>query len=351
VMRAEDVYIQPERGLVILIGSQEVLSRAEEIIAALDKPKPQPEVVESLDIVQVPEASPPEMPGYQVKVYRLNYADPETARDALTLIVDEGRMRLDRESQGIVVRATEAELEEIEGFLAQFDKPIPQVILEVWVQEMSTDAMRTLGIDWEQPVSFHGGTGVPKFFELNYEPWNLFLAIRALEDEGKAKLLANPKISTLSGKPASIFVGDRVPVAIKDEEGNITSMQYLEAGINLNVTPRVSNDGSITIQVRPEVSSFIWQTESQFPQIRTRQAETVVRVKDGQPVVIGGLLQEEDHDSLVQIPILAQLPLLGQLFQWREKQTQQTEMTIFLIPRLVGDGAEAPDEAFFTSAQ
>ncbi len=349
VMPRENMYIQPESGLVILIGSQEALGRAEEIIAALDKPAArQPPALETVH----PALAEPqdEAGGYQVKVYRLNYADPETTRVALSLIIDEARMRIDPDSKGIIVRATAAELQEIDAFLKEFDQPIAQVVLEVWVQEMTADALRSLGIDWESPVSFSGGTTPPRFYELAYEPWNLFLALRALEDQGKAKLLANPKISTLSGKEASIFVGDRVPIVLRNEEGVATGIEYLEAGINLEVLPRVSDDGNITIQVRPEVSSFIWQAGSQYPQIRTREAHTMVRVKSGQPVVIGGLLQEEDMELLVQIPILSQLPILGELFKWRETQTQQTEMTIFLIPRLVGT-EEDEEEAFFTSAQ
>jgi len=348
IVPQEQMYIQPERGLVILLGAKDVLEQAEEIIAVLDKPSVQAFLQET-----APEgaAEPTEAaaPKYQLRVYRLNYAEPETVLSALSMIIDESRMRLDPESKGIIVRATADELAEVEAFLADIDQPIPQVVLEVWVQEMTADALRNLGIDWKGIPSFEESTA-PVFLELEWKPWDLVLALRLLEEKGDAKLLANPKITTLSGQTATIFVGDRVPVVLTDEEGR-TTMEFLESGINLQVTPRISEDEYITILVEPEVSTFIWRADTQYPQIRTREAQTTVRVKDGQPFVLGGLLQEQDNEAIKGIPFLSQLPILGQLFQWKETKHTQTEMTIFLIPRIVTDEEEVAYTDFFTPTQ
>src|SRR5690606_1735060 len=139
-------------------------------------------------------------------------------------------------------------------------------------------------------------------------------------------------------------------LVLTDEEGRRT-LEFLESGIDLKVTPRISDDGYITILVQPEVSTFIWTGDSQYPQIRTREAETTVRVKDGQPFVLGGLLQEEETEALKRIPFLAELPILGKLFEWKETQKKQTEMTIFLIPRIVRDGEGVMEPDFFTAAR
>ena len=96
----------------------------------------------------------------------------------------------------------------------------------------------------------------PVFLELEWDAWDLILALRIMEERGDAKLLANPKITTLSGQAASIFVGDRVPVVLTSEDGRRT-MEFLESCINLQVTPRISEDGYITILVEPQVSTFI----------------------------------------------------------------------------------------------
>ncbi len=159
--------------------------------------------------------------------------------------------------------------------------------------------------------------------------------------------MANPKIATLSGKEASIFVGDRVPIVLTGEDGG-HEVNFLEAGIDLKVTPKISDDQYITILVKPEVSTFIWKSDTDYPQIRTREAETNVRVKDGQPIIIGGLIQEEETELITKIPFLAELPVLGKLFQWKELKKNQTEMTIFMIPRIVkGEQVEA-EQSFFS---
>lgn len=351
IVPQEQMYIQPERGLVILLGAKDVLEQAEAIIAVLDKPSVQAFLQDTAADGAETEPAPatPAVPKYEVRVYRLNYAEPETVRAALSMIIDESRMRLDPESKGIIVRATADELAEVESFLADIDQPIPQVVLEVWVQEMTADALQNLGIDWKGIPSFEESTA-PVFLELEWKPWDLVLALRLLEEKGDAKLLANPKITTLSGQTAAIFVGDRVPVVLTDEEGR-TTMEFLESGINLQVTPRISEDEYITILVEPEVSTFIWRADTQYPQIRTREAQTTVRVKDGQPFVLGGLLQEQDNEAIKGIPFLSQLPILGQLFQWKETKHTQTEMTIFLIPRIVTDEEEVAYTDFFTPTQ
>ena len=348
IVPQEQMYIQPERGLVILLGAKAVLEQAEEIIAVLDKPSVQAFLQETAP-EGAAEPTAAAAPKYQLRVYRLNYAEPETVLSALSMIIDESLMRLDPESKGIIVRATADELAEVEAFLSDIDQPIPQVVLEVWVQEMTADALRNLGIDWKGIPSFEESTA-PVFLELEWKPWDLVLALRLLEEKGDAKLLANPKITTLSGQTATIFVGDRVPVVLTDEEGR-TTMEFLESGINLQVTPRISEDQYITILVEPEVSTFIWRADTQYPQIRTREAQTTVRVKDGQPFVLGGLLQEQDNEAIKGIPFLSQLPILGQLFQWKETKHTQTEMTIFLIPRIVTDEEEVAYSDFFTPTQ
>ncbi len=406
VMPSSDVYVHPQGGLVVLQGSKQTLDQAEELLLALERSQnPIPIADDSsarslleifkdlsaemelnlvadpaletarlhLDIrnqdpeeiirqiqslvplrVEISETtlavgSPVSSNGERMKVYRLNYAEPEAAQTALSMLVDPGKIRLDEDRKSLIVRGTDAELAEVDLFLADYDQSAPQVVLEVWVQEISTEALKDLGIEWRGVPSFAGGNA-PVFLELEWKPWDLILALKILEEQGDATILANPKITTISGQEASIFVGDRVPVVLDSPDGTRT-MEFLESGINLRVTPRISDDDYVTILVQPEVSTFIWRTDTAYPQIRTREAETTVRVKSGQPFVLGGLIQEQENELLKQIPFLSQLPVLGKLFQWKETSRTQTEMTIFVIPRIVNEdeGVVYPD--FFTKAQ
>lgn len=404
VLPKDDVYVQPEGGLVVLHGSKASLDRAEELILALDAGRipektagqgrsllsifielsqemglnlvADPSLESKKVYLDVRQQNPKELIRQiqlliplkveitdhtllvgnlgdqnqeRLKVYRLDHADPKSAQEALSMVIISDKIIVDEDRKSLVVRGTDADFVDVDLFLADFDKPAPQVLLEVWVQEMTTDGMRNLGIDWQGLPSFSGGDA-PVFMELAWNAWDLVLALRALEEKGDGKLLANPKIATLSGKQASIFVGDRVPIVLTDEEGRRT-VEFLEAGINLKVTPRISDDQYITIDVRPEVSTFIWKQGIEYPQIRTREAVTNVRVKDGQPIVIGGLLQEQEEELITQIPFLSQLPILGDLFKWKKTKKNQTEMTIFLIPRIVQGDQGVVNQGFFTPAQ
>ena len=98
-------------------------------------------------------------------------------------------------------------------------------------------------------------------------------------------------------------------------------------------------------------SIFFWREDTVYTQIRTWEAETTVRVRNGQPFVLGGLIQEQECEAIKRIPFLSQLPILGTLFQWKETKLNQTEMTIFLIPRIVEEGEDGEYTDFFTTAQ
>ena len=406
VMPRSDVYVHPQGGIVVLQGSKAILDQGEELLLTLERSQnPSVLLADSstsslleifkelsaameLNLVADPaleqtrlhlelrNENPEEIirkiqmliplrveitentlavgslassTQERIKVYHLNYADPQTTRVALSMLMDGQKIQLDEDRKSLIVRGTDAELAEVDLFLVDYDKSAPQVVLEVWVQEISSDALQELGVEWRGVPSFKGGNA-PVFFELKWEPWELILALRVLEEQGQAKLLANPQITTLSGQEASIFVGDRVPVVLDGPDGSRT-MEFLESGINLKVTPRISDDDYVTILVQPEVSTFIWRTDTDYPQIRTREAETTVRVKSGQPFVLGGLLQEQENELIKRIPFLSQLPVLGKLFQWKESSKTQTEMTIFLIPRIVEEGQGVVHQDFFTQAQ
>lgn len=406
IMNAADIYIQPHSTMIILSGTRETLDKAEQLIAELDKPDQvtmqtertvleilqqltqelgldliaTPNLTQETLVVDVRQMDPwevikklEEMVGLEIsiidhtlvatmvdetkeperiKVYRLNHSEPGTVREIISLIVVPEKVQIDTVSKSVMVKAADQKLKEIDSFIAEFDQPLPQVLMEVWIQEMSDDALSTFGLEWG--FDFDGfkltedtDPNSPGYIKLSWEPWEIAFALKALENEGKVKVLASPKIATLSGQEASIFVGDRVPIVLTDDEGH-ERMDFLESGINLKVLPRISDDGYITIQVRPEVSTFTFVEEDKYPHIRTREAETIIRVKDGQPVLIGGLLQEQEVKSISKIPLLSDLPILGRLFTKTSKDMKKTEMNIFLIPRIV-DGSEGLVSSSFFS--
>lgn len=291
----------------------------------------------------------------KIKVYRLNHTEPQAAARMIGLILPSDRIQIDESTKSVMIRAKDYEIAQVDQFILEYDQPLTQVLLEVWIQEMSSDALNVFGIEWNPNfegfvLSENRDSGSKSYVELTWEPWEVAFALRALEDSGQVKILASPKIATLSGQEANIFVGDRVPIVLRDDEDN-ERIEFLESGINLRVLPRVSDDGYITIAVRPEVSTFSFIEGDSYPQIRTREAETIIRVKDGQPVLIGGLLQEQEVESTNSVPILSNLPILGRLFTKTSKSTEKTEMSIFLVPHVVDGSDGLIPKSYFTETQ
>lgn len=413
VIPAENIYVKSDSNLIIINGSSEMLREVESIVSKLDVPSErsykeedsvlgilqllteelglnliadpslssigmvfnlqnldpmtalklaaqeadldltinQDTVIVSRKGIQEPE---PAAAREKIKVYRLNYTDPSVVSRMLQLIVPAERIQIDDGTKSLIIKATETEIAAVDEFILEYDQPLPQVLLEVWIHEIADDAAEVLGIDWSGTLpSLRANSDNPDTLfhaELNWQPWEILFALHALEEQGKARILASPKIAAISGQEATFFVGDRIPIVLTDDEGR-QQMEFLESGITLTVLPRISNDDFITIDVRPEVSLFVHSNTTEYPQIRTREAETSVRVKDGQPVLIGGLIQEQEGETINKVPFLGNLPVLGKLFQKSSTTKEKTEMNIILIPRIV-DGSEGlVTGSFFPAAQ
>jgi len=158
-----------------------------------------------------------------------------------------------------------------------------------------------------------------------------------LVTDGNANVLAKPKIIALNGKEAIINIGDRVPIPTTTTSNNITttSVTYENVGIILRYTPYINVDGQITAKVHTEVSSPTYVTEMKAYKFTTRSADTEVRLKDGETMVIGGLIGKEELNSIRRVPLLADLPIVGRLFESVSKSRDETEVIIFLTARIV----------------
>lgn len=179
------------------------------------------------------------------------------------------------------------------------------------------------------------------------------LAIDALITKGHARLLANTRLVTMDGVPAEIFAGETVPVIITSLQsaaggtGVMQSVQLekIHVGVKLRIVPRISGGGTITTRVEPEVSRIVGYRgpDSDLPETSTRQARTIVRVKDGQKIYLGGLLSEEKRITEKRVPILGSIPVIGRFLRHHLEDTAQTDLVIEITPRVVGDEGAAAE--------
>jgi len=232
------------------------------------------------------------------------------------------------------------------SLLEQTDVAPPQVMIEARVVESSPESFKNIGLQWD-----FGTTGVveqphsassPKFNigVLTRPPLNFQATINALIQTTNAKVLADPKIAVIDGEDASIFIGDtvryRVLSSVSSGGQQIFDVKEVPVGIVLLCRPRVNVDGLVTLKVNPVVSTITaFVGPEQLPQTASREANSTIRVRDGETVVIGGLIQDQDRQTFSKVPLLGSLPIVGQLFRNNNHNHKRTDVTIFLTTHIL----------------
>lgn len=276
-------------------------------------------------------------------VHRLDHVDPEKGKELVEAFFPDVPVDVDVKTRSLVVKAPEPQLEDVEAFIQSVDTPRPQVLVEARILDVEVNALRALGVEWfgeRGEVSFSAAWR-PSPFVFEWDPVSLQATLQVLEEHGYSQVLASPKISAVDREEARILVGERVPVVTEftDPDGFIhEEVQYHEVGIGLRIQPTIAADGSATLHIHTEVSAVV-DPEEDYPRFRTREATSVVRVYDGQPLIIGGLIEEEERQAMEGIPFLRDLPIVGALFSRRTTANVQKETIIVLVPHIVNPEA------------
>ena len=326
----------------------------------------------------------------RVHSYTVRYADPEELAHAANLsLTGEGkqavvsknnderwnrdsdsdsntqrRVLVDRATNTLLFYGTESEALSVREIISALDTAPKQVSLEARVVAVSKEAAKQLGIDWSwsslpqylrvksdgtgslevsERNAGTGGTSAPGIIRFGRGPGGVpyefyySAAIRALITDGHAKMLARPNITTVQGHEALINIGAEVPVPRTATSNSVTTtgIEYREAGIILRYTPRVTADGSIVARVHTEVSTPVYVDELKAYRFQKRSADTTVRLRDGETMVIGGLIDSDESRSLSKIPFLGDLPVLGAFFRSVRTSKTETELMIFLTAHVL----------------
>jgi len=216
------------------------------------------------------------------------------------------------------------------------DKRAPQIMIESKIVEIALDKEKDLGISWSAGTDTSGNRveGQITFGEItlggSFERRGLFQArLDALVREGETNILSNPKILTLDGKEAIILSGSKIPIRERTEEG-IETIRYLDVGLNMTITPRLSMDDYITMDCDIKVESLGSELIMGYPVINSRQEQAIIRSPLGITNVIGGLITSEEIETIRKIPILSEIPVIGELFKFTNRTKKRTEIIILI---------------------
>lgn len=275
---------------------------------------------------------------------------------------------------GLVIGGNASSVQEAENikniaaaFVGEKDKIInmmttgggDQVMLKVKIVEMSRTDLKTLGINLQSSVTGSGllsqvisGSINPTALlsrattadaniltTITSNKMTLNSLIDILETEGLATVLAEPSLTTSTGKPASFLAGGQYPIPVRGEQGTVT-VQYQPFGVSLNFTPVVMSNDRMSILVNPEVSTLNFSNPIQvsgftYPILDTRKAQATVELGSGQSFVLAGLLRNDTDNNVSKLPGVGDIPVLGALFRSQRFQNNQTELVILVTPYIV----------------
>ncbi len=298
--------------------------------------------------------------GLTSRIYDLQYADATEVKNSLTAVIE--GLNAYASGNQVVARGTPGQLDQVGQLVEQLDVKQRQVKIEARLIEVNTSDLTELGVQWDKIAKWteifsEGDPGaqttdvLPRTSEFiqadKADDWfrqrsAYEMAIDFLITTGRGKLLANSSVTTVENTAADIFVGQtiRVVTSILVSSGGIGTNQIqietIEVGAKLEVTPRIAKDGTITTLISPEVSNILAiDADSGLPTTSTRRAKSLVRVPSGQKIILGGLVREEERQTVQKVPILGDIPLLGYLFKHNVNRIEKTDLVIEITPTIV----------------
>lgn len=291
---------------------------------------------------------------------QLKYAKAEEIINLINnLLSARGKIQVDKRTNGILITETTSNIDVVLEAIKKVDIKTFVVEIKAEIVEVDTNALRELGINWSLNKGVEKTFPAATTLAMNQtngtmnltvgtiiDTANLQAALSVLGSKGKSRLLSSPRITTIDNQSAKIIIGDKVPYEVKKistsaptggEAGVSTvtesTIEFLDVGIILDVTPTINVDKQVTMKLKPQVSTY---TPSDLgPVIHTREAETAVVINDNQTIVIGGLMREDERDITQYVPFIGNIPIIGLFFQRNSKRKDNTELLIFITPKII----------------
>lgn len=306
-----------------------------------------------------------------LKVFQINYESSAKLKSNLEGIKSSrGSIDVNERSNTLIIQDTKGRLAEMERLIEILDKRAVQILIEARIVEVSHSSARELGIRWGGRLDRHTGASFPatiglsgigsggavsssaagSVVDLGISAATGALGIRlgsidntafldmqlmAMQNKGKGKIVSTPKITTMNNVEALIETGRQIPYTTTSADG--TKTEFKDATLALRVTPHVSPDGYIRLEIdaKKDEADFANQLPNSPPPLITKHARTEVMIKDGHTTVIGGLFKENISESQASVPLLSRIPFFGWLFKNKSNTNEGEELLIFITPKIL----------------
>jgi len=290
------------------------------------------------------------------EVIKLKNVPAEEMKTSIgALLSARGKITVVQHNNALIIFDTEENIESIKKTIKELDVETDQVSISCKIIQVSSSVLRNLGVQWGYFDQMNGtavslqhlpGTGVltqalerATYGVLGSD--KLSLTLEYLFQNGKTEMVAQPQITTIDNKEAKIFMGSQVPVTYRDESFN-TVVKMIDAGTELTVTPHITGDKRLMLDLKPKKSSYTMVGGQ--PVINEQSAATNVVVTDGETVVIAGLTSNETVETDEGIPVLKDIPLIGNLFKRSSKSNDKNDLIVFVTPHIINKKVEAISE-------
>lgn len=290
-------------------------------------------------------AGAPVSANMEVRALKVLYSEPQLVADILSKHVGRGgKVTVLPSRRTLIVEDTPEGMARIVALLREIDTQPQQIMIEAKILEITLDENENFGIEWNKVFSGDGVNriGTSRLLErttpglvFNFVNSNVDVFLNALNNKGRVRTLATPKLLTLENQEATTNIGDKLGYRVTTTINNVTSetIEFLETGVILRVTPSVDADGRIALRVRPEVSSGTLL--GGIPSKKTTEVNTQLVADNGQSILIGGLIKATSGQRRIGVPLLGDVPVVGKLFSNNEQSGTLTETIVLITPRIV----------------
>jgi general secretion pathway protein D len=293
-----------------------------------------------------------------VRTFFLSNADLKETVDVLRIVVDARRLAPTAATNAITIKDTPERVAAAGRIITALDKARPEVVIDVELLEVDRTRLRDYGLQvaspTESPTGIDGQVSVGDSLTLrdlrNLTSSDVLLTnlpglfYRLLKTDSNTRTLANPQLRTSEGMAAQARFGERVPVPVTTfapiaaggvQTQPITSFNYENIGVNIDITPRTHHDDDVSLALKIEVSSISGTGFGNLPTFGNRSINTVIRLRDGETNMLAGLIRDEERKVLSGVPGLSDIPVIGRLFAFNRTQVQETDIILTLTPHIV----------------